>query len=88
VPQAAETPEPAVQTPGVKTPAKHGLSREVLERIADERTHCEGLSLSDFAKRLHEKGIYSATAKDGNQVPANRGNVKKWLDQARDAGLL
>jgi hypothetical protein len=88
VPQASETPEPAVQSPRAKTPGKHGLSRETLEWIAEERTHCEGLSLSAFAQRLHDKGIYSATAKDGSHVPANPGNVKKWLDKAREAGLL
>jgi hypothetical protein len=47
----------------------HGLPHEVLERIADERTHCEGLSLSQCAQRLHDKGIYSATAKDGSHKP-------------------
>jgi hypothetical protein len=88
VPQAAETPASAVQTPKAKRPAGHGLPPEVLERIAEERTHCEGLSLSQFAKRLHEKGIYSATAKDGSKVPPNKGNVTRWLGQAREAGLL
>jgi hypothetical protein len=88
VPQASETPEPAVQTPRAKTPAKHALPREVLERIADERTHCEGLSLREFAQRLFDKDIYQAKAKDGSRVPANPGNVKKWLEQAREAGLL
>ena len=81
VPQASETPR-------AKTPAKHALPREMLERIADERTHCEGLSLREFAQRLHDRGIYSACAKDGSRVPANPGNVKKWLDQARHAGVL
>ena len=81
VPQAQETPS-------AKTPAPHGLPRETLQAIADERTLCEGLSYSEFAQRLHDKGIYSATAKDGSKVPANRGNIKKWLDQAREAGML
>jgi hypothetical protein len=71
-----------------KAPAAHGLPRETLEAIADERTRCEGLSYSEFAQRLHDRGIYSSRAKDGSLVPANRGNVKKWLDQAREAGLL
>jgi hypothetical protein len=60
----------------------------MLQAIADERTLCEGLSLREFAQRLHDKGIYSATAKDGGRVPANPGNVKKWLEQARRQGLL
>ena len=50
MPQAAETP-----TPRARRPASHALSPATLQAIADERTHCEGLSLRDFAKRLHEK---------------------------------
>jgi hypothetical protein len=71
------------------TPARsHGLPPQTLQAIADERTRCEGLSLRDFAQRLHEKGIYSATAKDGTRGPANPGNVQRWLEQARRVGLL
>jgi hypothetical protein len=71
------------------TPTRpHGLPPQTLQAIADERTRCEGLSLRDFAQRLHDKGIYSATAKDGTRGPANPGNVQRWLDQARRAGVL
>jgi hypothetical protein len=92
-PQAAETSkavsEPVrEQRPIAKTPARHGLPREKLQEIADERTRCEGLSLREFAQRLHDRGIYSTRAKDGSHVPANPGNVKKWLEQAREAGLF
>jgi hypothetical protein len=83
VPQALETPAPKA-----KRPASHALPPETLQAIAEERIHCEGLSLRQFAERLHAKGIYSATAKDGSRVPANPGNVKKWLDEARAAGVL
>jgi hypothetical protein len=83
VPQAPETPAPKA-----KRPAKHALPHETLQAIADERTHCEGLSLREFAQRLHERGIYSSRAKDGSPVPANPGNLKKWLNQARDVGVL
>jgi hypothetical protein len=71
-----------------KRPAQHGVPREKLQEIADERTQCEGLSLREFAQCLHERGIYSSRAKDGSPVPANPGNLKKWLDQARHAGVL
>jgi hypothetical protein len=96
VPQVAETPEPApaspvngtmTPAPSAKRPASHALPPETLQAIADERTHCEGLSYREFAQRLHEKGIYSATAKDGSKVPPNKGNVTKWLKQARAAGM-
>jgi hypothetical protein len=65
-----------------------GIPDETLQRIADERAQCEGLSLRDFAQRLHDRGIYSATAKDGSKVPANPGNLSEWLKQAREQGLL
>src|ERR1043166_645049 len=83
VPQAPETPAPKA-----KRPAKHALPHETLQAIADERTHCEGLSLREFAQRLFDKGIYQAKAKDGSRVPANPGNVTKWLEQAQEAGML
>jgi hypothetical protein len=86
---APSVPSPqASETPTSKTPTRHGLPREKLQEIADERTHCEGLSLREFAQRLHDRGIYSSKAKDGSPVPANPGNLKKWLDQARHAGVL
>jgi hypothetical protein len=81
VPQAAE-PRTA------KASAAHGLPRGKLQEIADERTHCEGLSLREFAQRLFEKGIYRAKGKDGSSVPVNQGTLGRWLEQARDAGLL
>jgi hypothetical protein len=84
---AAETPELAIQIPKAKPPAPHGLPRAKLQEIADERTHCEGLSLREFAQRLYDKGIYQARSKDGSRVPANAGNIKKWLEQAQTAGL-
>src|SRR6266567_4003364 len=68
-PVAATVPEQR------RSPAKHGLSREKLQEIADERTLCEGLSYRAFAQRLHDRGIYSSTAEDGSRVPANSGNV-------------
>ena len=89
-----DTPVAAPVSPVPQTRARttrkraHGLPHEVLERIAEERTHCEGLSLSEFAQRLHDKGIRSATAKDGSHYPVNPGNLKKWLDRAREQDLL
>jgi len=92
---ASEQPRAATQQPQAATPRqhhdpppRHGLPPETLEAIANERTHCEGLTLGAFAQHLHAKGIYSATAKDGSKVPANRGTLKKLLDRAREAGVL
>jgi hypothetical protein len=91
--QAAEAPSAAAapvrtQTPTGQRSAWNKLPRETLQAIADERTHCEGLSHREFAQRLHEKGIYSATAKDGSKVPANHRRVSEWLERAREEGML
>jgi hypothetical protein len=89
-----DTPVAAPVSPAPQTRATtarnrtHGLPHEVLERIAEERTHCEGLSLRDFAQRLYDKGICCATAKDGSRHPVNRGNLQKWLRRAEEEGLL
>jgi hypothetical protein len=95
-PVAASTPSVAAERQPVadtarqrrRSPTRPGLPQATLAAIAEERTQCEGLSFEQFAQRLHTKGIYSQTAKDGSKVPANRGTVKKVLDRARDAGLL
>jgi hypothetical protein len=86
---ALPAPQPSARPTAPTTRKRaHGLPHEVLERIAEERTHCEGLSLPQFAQRLHDKEIYSTTAKDGSRRPVNKGNLKKWLDQAHKDGLL
>ncbi len=83
---AASAPTAQQHRPRPQRP--HGLPPETLARIAEERTHCEGLSLREFAQRLHTKGIHSSTAKDGSQGPVNQGTLAKWLKQAREEGLL
>jgi hypothetical protein len=65
-----------------------GISSETLQAIADERVQCHGLSMQDFAQRLHDRGILSATTKDGTKAPANKGNISKWLKQAEEQGML
>jgi hypothetical protein len=93
--QTAETPSAASaslveQTPSGKRQrsAWNKVPPETLQAIADERTLCDGISYSEFAQRLHAKGIYSATAKDGSKVPASTGRLSELLKRARDAGLL
>ena len=61
-----------------------GLPRTTLAAIAEERTHCEGLSLRAFATRLYDKGIYRAK----NDKPVDAGTLARWLTQARAQGLL
>jgi hypothetical protein len=82
----APPPAPTGRTP--PTGRTRGLSTETLQAIADERVQCQGLSMQDFAQRLYDRGILSATTKDGKKVPANKGNISKWLKQAEEQGML
>jgi len=65
-----------------------GIPHETLQAIADERTLCEGLNMREFAERLFAKGIYRAKAKDGREVPVDHSRLRRWLEQAREQGLL
>jgi hypothetical protein len=82
-PQTAETPSGKRQRS-----AWNKVPPETLQAIADERTLCDGISYSEFAQRLHAKGIYAATAKDGSKVPASTGRLSELLKRAREQGLL
>ena len=96
------TVEPLTGTDSVPTPAltaadtvptgkptgRPGISHAQLQVIADERTLCEGLSMADFAQRLFDKGLYRARSRDGREVPVDHSRLRRWLAQARDAGLL
>jgi hypothetical protein len=79
---------PAAETPIAKTPARHALPREKLLAIAEERRRATGLSLKQFAQHLHEREIYSSMGKDGSRKPADPSTLRRWLKQARKAGLL
>jgi hypothetical protein len=83
VPQVAETPRAVAVHHG-----RPGISPETLQAIADERTRCEGLSLKDFAQRLFDKQIYRSKGKDEQEVPVDHSRLRRWLDKAREAGLL
>ena len=65
-----------------------GISREKLQEIADEHTHCEGLTMRALAQRLFDKGIYRAKGKDGLAIPVDHSRLRRWLEQARTQGLL
>ena len=61
-----------------------------ITRIAEERAKFQysRLTLDDFAKHLFDAGIYRATSETGEERPAHRGNLKKWLTKAEQAGTL
>jgi hypothetical protein len=79
--------EPEART-APRTQSHRGTPRETLEAIAEERTHCEGLSYREFAQRLYDKGIYRQQTKDGQTVPVDPGNLSRWLKRASKEGLL
>jgi hypothetical protein len=80
VPQAAETPEPAVQT----VPA---LSEDIV-KIAEARARYDRLSERAFIQLLYDRGIYRHRAKDGSEVPLPHSTYRNWMQRAQDAGLL
>jgi hypothetical protein len=59
-----------------------------IQDLAELRSHYDKLSLTELAQLAFDRGIYRATGKDGTQRPANRGNLQKWLERARQAGML
>jgi hypothetical protein len=75
-----------------KTPphrSQRGLPREKLQEIADTAAEYEKLSLDDLSKLLFDRNIYRARdSESGEEKPAHRGNLQKWLKRARDEGML
>ena len=65
-----------------------GLAPETLQAIAEARVCSPNLSMKAFAQLLFDQGIYRGRARDGRPVPADHSRLRRWLDQARRAGLL
>src|SRR5262249_33527468 len=83
-PTACPTPAPPPATPE-SPPAVPAH----VERIAEFAAEYSRLSLGELAQELHTRGIYSATDRHtGESKPVNRGTLTRWLEQARQAGLL
>jgi hypothetical protein len=60
-----------------------------VQRIAEVAAQYDKLSLAELSALLYTRNIYRATDRaTGVDKPVNRGTLKKWLDQARAAGLL
>ena len=88
---ATETPETGKTRPNKTplTPAQRGLPHETLQKIADTAAEYDKLTLAELSHLLFERNIYRAKdRKSGEEKPVNRGTLQKWLDQARDAGML
>ena len=45
-------------------------------------------TLKVFAQHLFDQGIYRARMRDGRPVPADHSRLRRWLEQARRAGLV
>jgi hypothetical protein len=95
VPQAPAAPRPEAppdealiaETPSIRS--QRGLPREKLQEIADTAAQYDKLSLLQLAQLLFDRGIYRARDRQtGAEKPVNRGTLQKWLEQAREAGLL
>jgi len=66
-----------------------GLAPEKLQQIADTAAQYEKLSLTELSKLLFDRGIHqSIDSTTGAARPVNPGTLKKWLDRAREEGIL
>jgi hypothetical protein len=71
------------------TPAGVETLPPYIQRVAEVAAEYDKLSLSELAQLLYDRGIYRARdRKTGSEKPANRGTLQRWLDQARQAGVL
>lgn len=66
-----------------------GLSPEKLQQIAETAAQHDKLSYAELSKLLFDRGIHHSTdSTTGAAKPVNPGTLKKWLDRAREQGLL
>jgi hypothetical protein len=72
------------------TPARpQGIPAQTLQAIADTAAHYDKLSLTELSQLLYDRQIYRTRDRHtGEEKPVHRGTLKKWLDQARRAGVL
>jgi hypothetical protein len=89
--QVADTEQAAAPAPQPELPAAPVQTEElpeVIEKIADARAEHFRMSERTFAQYLYDNHIYRHRSKDGREVPIPHTTLRKWLQQAREAGLL
>ena len=60
-----------------------------IQVIAQTAAEYDKLGLAQLAQLLYERNLYRAKDRqNGAEKPVNRGTLQKWLDQAREAGVL
>ena len=86
----AEAPERQLEQPSKAVAgAAHGDALPAhLQTIATVAAAHPTWSLAELATHLFDQHLYRAHAKDGTEVPVNRGTLQRWLDRAKQAGLL
>ena len=84
-PTIRPTPPPRSATP---EPSPEALPVHI-QRIAETAIQYDKLSLAELAQLLFDRQIYRAHDRQtGAEKPVNRGTLQKWLEQARQAGVL
>jgi uncharacterized coiled-coil protein SlyX len=86
-PRSMEPQQPAPQAMPTHY-GRPGLAPETLQAIAAARARAPGLTLRAFAQHLFDEGIYRGQTRDGRPVPADHSRLRRWLQQARAAGML
>jgi len=81
-------PSPDIAPPPRKKRRSHAMPPRTLERVAAERRQHPAMPLKVFAEHLYTKNIYRAHGKNGEDQPAAKGFLYRWLKEAKEAGLL
>ena len=84
-------PLEAPQAVPQRTPTHYGrpgIAPGTLQAIAEARARHPDLTMKAFAQLLFDQGIYRGRARDGRDVPADHSRLRRWLAQARRAGLM
>jgi hypothetical protein len=88
-PQDVRHAAAAPQVRPATRPRPHGLPAQTLQAIAETAADYDKLSLTELSQLLYDRQIYRTRDRHtGEEKPVNRGTLKKWLDQARSAGVL
>jgi len=80
--------EAAAPPPKRTRPGPRGISHAQHEAIVAEYHRCGQPPYAKFAQHLYATGVYRATAKDGTAVPVSTSALYRWIQHAREAGML
>ena len=94
IPEAPSAEVPRRQTPRQTQPATAPRQNDTpipayIQRIAEVAAEYDKLTLVELSQLLYDRDIYrTRDRKTKAEKPVNKGTLQKWLEQARQAGVL